>query len=138
MTHRPVSPSASDSPRAQWHPLLVAIAAAGMMAGCAGSKDGADNTPAQTPSLNITDITQVTKISSTMLDKKCEIPVAPFALTDNFASLTVLAGKLAASNMIEQIGNKTPQSRHKIPQVVRLAARQMNWLPMPAEKAYGD
>lgn len=139
MNTPPVAPLTSASPRARWHPLLTAVAAASLLAGCAGTKEGSDEKTAQTPSLNITEITQVTQISSTMFDKKCEIPVAPFALTDNFASLTVLAGKLAASNVIEQIGNKTQaQSRHKIPQLVRLAARQMNWLPMAAEKAYGD
>lgn len=133
------NPSSARPTGVRWQPLFTALAASSMMLACAGTKDGSEENTAKAPALNITEITQVTKMSSTMLDKKCEIPVAPFALTDNFASLTVLAGKLAASNMIEQIGNKNQaQSRHKIPQVVRLAARQMNWLPMAAEKVYGD
>lgn len=140
MNARPAISSPSAPVRRQWRHLLGTLAAGSLLLGCAGTQEGgSDDKEAKTPSLNITDITQVSKFSSTMFDKKCEIPVAPFALTDNFASLTVLAGKLATSNLLEQAGNKTPpQSRHKIPQVVRQAARQMNWLPMAAEKTWGD
>lgn len=122
----------------------LALMTLGLLAGCipVKEKDGEASSVTSTSKTNIIDFNQLSTRASTMLDKKCENPVAPFTLTDNVATVLFNAGKVAANDVATQLngGGKVQgqQVKHKIPQTIRLAARQLNWLPMVAEKAYGD
>lgn len=123
---------------------ILALITSGLLAACVPAKNKEDEaaSSASSTKLNIVEFNQLSARSSSMLDKKCENPVAPFALTDNLATLAVTAGKVAANDVATQMNGggkiQTQQVKHKIPHTIRLAAQQLNWLPMAAEKLYGD
>lgn len=97
-----------------------------------------DAKPASSTSgLNIIDITQISSTASTVLDPMCKEPVQPFGITDNAASLLLLAGKMklqSTLNMMQQGGG--PQV--KPTDVIKMAARNLNWLPQDLELKLGE
>ncbi|MDC8784385.1 M48 family metalloprotease [Roseateles koreensis] len=86
---------------------------------------------------NIIDIESWSRTSDVVLDPQCKTMVQPFGIGDNAASLAVLAAKLKLSAFLEQLQgqNKKPMA---INDIVKLAARHLNWLPMEAELALGQ
>jgi Zn-dependent protease with chaperone function len=98
----------------------------------------ADAKPASgTPGLNIIDITQISAAASTVLDPMCKEPVQPFGITDNAASLLLLAGKLKLQGTIDifQLGGRQTTSSRD---VIKMAARNLNWLPQDLELKLGE
>jgi len=90
-------------------------------------------------STNIKDIDKVSKYAAVVLDRECPRLVQPYKLTDNFASLTVFAAKEGFNTLTRMV--MTPKGSAKaerIPKATKLAANQLNWLPMAAEVRYGE
>ena len=86
---------------------------------------------------NIVDIDSWSKTSDVVLDPQCKTLIQPFGLGDNMASLAVLATKLKLNNFLGKLqGNAMPPMSVK--DIVKLAARQLNWLPMEAELLLGQ
>lgn len=92
----------------------------------------------------VREIKTVSHISLVVLDKHCPDIVQPYELTDNIASLAVFSVKEAAKGAVGAVkglfgGGRTTNAPGKsaILDSVRLAAKQLNWLPMAAEKLYG-
>ena len=95
---------------------------------------------------------QITKLSpraSVVLDRNCPDVVQPFTLTDNAATLGLFSAKEAASDVGARIlqdpagfltGKRklTAPSTDKLGASAKLAAKQLNWLPMTAEVGYGE
>lgn len=89
--------------------------------------------------LNIIDITQISSVSSSVLDPLCKEPVQPFGITDNAASLLLLAGKMklqSSLSMLQQSGGGAPAV--KPADVIKMAARNLNWLPQALELKLGE
>lgn len=89
--------------------------------------------------LNIIDITQISSVSSSVLDPMCKEPVQPFGITDNAASLLMLAGKMKLQSSLSML---TPgagaTTQYKPADVIKLAARNLNWLPQELEMKLGE
>ncbi|PUE06699.1 hypothetical protein B9Z51_12160 [Limnohabitans sp. T6-5] len=89
--------------------------------------------------LNIIDITQISSVSSSVLDPLCNEPVQPFGITDNAASLLMLAGKMKLQGSLSMLtpgGGGAPQ--YKPADVIKMAARNLNWLPQELEMKLGE
>lgn len=89
-------------------------------------------------------ITKVAPKASVVLDKNCPDIVQPYQLTDNLASLGLFGAKEAVTDFGKRIFGAvltgkptTPKSGGDIGASTKLAAKQLNWLPMQAEVAYG-
>jgi Zn-dependent protease with chaperone function len=106
---------------------------------------------AGTADVNIKKITAVASQASVVLDKNCPQIVQPFELTDNLASLATfgveeaiktgekILGSLFSSLAIAQDpGAVSLDTMEEIPHSLKLAAKQLNWLPMTAEVMYGE
>lgn len=108
----------------------------------------ADNT-----TLHIKEIDKVSPYALVVLDKQCPQLVQPYKLTDNVASLAKFnlmqhvekaTGLLAGRVTGFLTGAKTPESLppkpndQSIPDATRLAAKQLDWLPMEAELYFGE
>ncbi|MGH8763397.1 MAG: M48 family metalloprotease [Nitrosospira sp.] len=100
---------------------------------------------------NIKKITAINPNASVVLDKNCPHIVQPFALTDNAISLATFgveeamkAGASILSSFISNIavaqdpGSINLDTAEEIPSSLKLAAKQLNWLPMTAEVMYGE
>ncbi|MGZ8255123.1 MAG: M48 family metalloprotease [Burkholderiaceae bacterium] len=95
------------------------------------------------------EITQLSPRASVVLDRNCPLLVQPFTLSDNAASLALFSAKEAISDvgkrLLGNMGNvlarglpsMTPQG-NQLSASTKLAAKQLNWLPMTAEVAYGE
>lgn len=92
------------------------------------------------------EITKVAPRASVVLDKNCPDIVQPYKLTDNLMSLGLFGAKAAAADFGKQIGalftpGKAPVNTavgSGISASTKLAAKQLNWLPMRAEVAFGQ
>jgi Zn-dependent protease with chaperone function len=95
---------------------------------------------------------EVTKLSphaSVVLDRNCPQIVQPFTLADNAASLAMFSAKETVSDvgtafLSDPAGFLSGKRKLAVPSTdklsasTRLAAKQLNWLPMTAEVAYGQ
>lgn len=96
------------------------------------------------PVIRPKEIKEFSKHASVMLEKNCPQVVQPYRLTDNFATLGVVGLKQELGNMGNRLveafsGSSAPKSApDKSLASVKLAAKQLNWLPMSAEKLYGE
>lgn len=89
--------------------------------------------------LNIIDITQISSVSSSVLDPMCKEPVQPFGFTDNAASLLMLAGKMKLQDSLSMLTPGTGgTTQYKPADVIKLAARNLNWLPQELEMKLGE
>ena len=94
--------------------------------------------------VRVKEITKVSRFASVVLDKHCPDLVQPYTLTDNLASLGAFALKQGVEKIGDGVANlfrgstAVPASVAKIPASTKLAAKQLNWLPMRAEVAYGE
>jgi Peptidase family M48 len=101
--------------------------------------------------MHIKEITRLAPKASMVLDKNCPQIVQPYKLTDNLASVTVFSLKEGARAGVGMLGSglmgfmqgqpsrsiSTGEVRN-IPASTKLAAKQLNWLPMSAELLYGE
>lgn len=89
-------------------------------------------------------ITKLSPLASVMLEKNCPNIVQPYRLTDNAASLGEFAGKKGLEEVSRLFGNVMRSGNAAPPQTAemlassKLAAKQLNWLPMNVEKLYGE
>lgn len=120
--------------------LAHALAAALLVAAQASAENGS-----QTSVPHIKEISDVSNIALRVLDKDCPDLVQPFKLSDNLGSLGVFAAKRAANIAKGQLGTfigvnlgGSGRAEPKISDSTRLAAKQLNWLPMEAEVLYGE
>ncbi len=101
--------------------------------------------------MHIKEITTLAPKASMVLDKNCPQIVQPYKLTDNLASVTVFSLKEGARAGVGMLGSglmgfmqgQPPRSIstgevRNIPASTKLAAKQLNWLPMSAELLYGE
>ena len=88
------------------------------------------------------EITTVAPMASVVMDKHCHEIVQPYKLSDNLASLGMFGAKQLVTNaggeLARAFGTSAAAPTQTIPASVKLAAKQLNWLPMRAEKLYGD
>lgn len=84
----------------------------------------------------VKDITEVDSISAKAFDPTCKTLVEPFGLTDNMLSLGVLVAKLKANDLVISLGGSG--THMDLPQTVRMAGKNLNWLPMDAEHLLGE
>lgn len=121
------------------------LASAALVAGCAtdeikksyddmlSSKGDSNSRPK--------DITVVATAASTVVDMNCPRMVQPYRLTDNMLSIAQLSLQLGVENTMGSIGkslNQPSGPKSNIPATARLAAKQFNWMPMSAERLYGE
>lgn len=104
---------------------------------------------AQLDAVRPKEITRLSPKASVVLDKNCPVIVQPFTLSDNAASLAVFGAREALSDVGRRLlGNAgtlfgggrpslAPQGG-ALSASTKLAAKQLNWLPMTAEVAYGE
>ncbi len=120
-----------------------------LLASTLAAMAGAPAALAQTDVLRPKEITKVSPRASVVLDKNCPVIVQPYTLSDNAASLALFSAKEALSD----VGNRllgsagsiltggrpsVAPASNKLSASTKLAAKQLNWLPMPAEVAYGE
>lgn len=96
------------------------------------------SSPATQPgtAFNVLDIDSWSRTSNIVLDPQCKNLVQPFDITDNAASLALLAGKLKVKGFLDSLQGQS-QAPLRTGDVVKLAARQLNWLPMALEREIG-
>lgn len=104
---------------------------------------------AQADALRTKEISKLSPKASVVLDRNCPDIVQPFTLSDNAASLAMFSAKEAFSDvgarLLESAGSLLAGGRpslapasSKLSASTKLAAKQLNWLPMTAEVAYGE
>ena len=105
----------------------------------------ADTTSATTGfnpmAFRLVDIENWSQTSNVELDPQCKTLVQPFGITDNAASLAVLAAKLKVKGFMDGLNNGNANANAKPLQVIeimRYAAKSMNWLPMSLEVQLGE
>ena len=105
---------------------------------------------AQPDSIRTKEITKLSPKASVVLDKNCPTIVQPYTLTDNAATLALFSTKEAVSDiggrLLESAGSllkggsrpSIAPASSKLTASTKLAAKQLNWLPMATEVAYGE
>lgn len=89
-------------------------------------------------------ITSVAPKASIMLEKECPTIVQPYTLTANASTIGAFIlkqGTDIVANSLEKAagtGQVVPVQNSKISASSKLAAKQLNWLPMTAEVMYGE
>ena len=97
-----------------------------------------------TPDIQIKEIREVSPNALVVLEKNCPDLVQPYKLSDNFVSLGAFSAKAVAKDLgvaVRNVLQGRPARGPKKAELVdsaRLAAKQLNWLPMNAELLYGE
>jgi len=85
-----------------------------------------------------------------VLDRHCPQLVQPYKLSDNAATLAIFGAKETLTDVLKRAppgftglaprsgGAPQPALSGEVSASMRAAAKQLNWLPMPAEVAYGQ
>lgn len=81
-------------------------------------------------------IDQVSAASAREFDPLCEALIEPFGITDNLLSLSQLAVKIGTSNILVKIG--AGGQNMDLRGTLRMAGKNLNWLPMEAERLLGE
>lgn len=88
------------------------------------------------------DINTIVPEASRVIDLGCPHIVQPYTLTSNAVSMAKLAATLGASNLDAVVGahveGHATGPGNDISATTRLAAKQLNWLPMDVERSYGE
>jgi len=92
---------------------------------------GSGNTPTK-----VKDIDEVFSLSAREFDPSCKSLIEPFGTTDSLLSLGKLGAKLAINNASARygFGGQSMDLRTTL----RLAGKNLNWLPMEAERMLGE
>ena len=91
--------------------------------------------------IRVKEITKVSHVASVVLDKNCPDIVQPYKLTDNLVSLGWFTAKEEVGVVWRKLSvdkSSRPAKEENIPPSTKLAAKQLNWLPMSAEVLYGE
>ncbi len=115
----------------------AASAPAGEAAGETASAAAAPASAASGVAFRLIDIDSWSTTADVVLDPHCKTPVQPFGLSDNMGSLAVLAAKLKITGFLGGL-TKNGQPPPKVKDIVKVAARQLNWLPMELEQQIGE
>ena len=110
---------------------------------------GPTTTLGQTDGFRTKEITKLSSKASVVLEKNCPVIVQPYTLSDNAASLAVFGAKEAVSDVAARLlgsagsiltGGRpsVAPATNKLTASTKLAAKQLNWLPMTTEVAYGE
>lgn len=121
-------------------PWRAAALAATLSANLVAAQDAATTTG------TTKEIKQVSNVALKVLDKDCPDLVQPYTLSDNLMSLGSFTAKKAFNEAKGKLGSVlglgslggTPAQADSISDSTRLAAKQLNWLPMEAEVLYGE
>src|SRR5438552_8366977 len=85
------------------------------------------------------EIKKVSKQASVVFDKKCEDIVQPYTLTDNLTALGSFTVKEGFGSLTDRaFGGRGGGRADAIGESTKLAANQLNWLPMAVEVEYGE
>ena len=104
---------------------------------------------AQLDAVRPKEITRLSPKASVVLDRNCPHIVQPYTLSDNAASLALFSAKEAIADASRRLlggagtllgGGRPsiPPPSNQLSASTKLAAKQLNWLPMTAEVAYGE
>jgi hypothetical protein len=89
--------------------------------------------------LHIQEIQKGTSKASVVFDKHCAHIVQPYRLADNVASVGAFALTEGIKNLPSYFsGRSAPVKDADLSASTKVAAKQMNWLPMSAEVLYGE
>jgi Zn-dependent protease with chaperone function len=125
--------------------LTVSILIAAAVAGCAA--DAARKAPAEVSAADTDsnsrpiDIVAVAQKSSMVVDQYCPRLVQPYRITDNALSLGKMAAELALTNAVSNLQGKLNQPagpKTDVLATAKLAAKQLNWMPMNIERMYSE
>lgn len=97
--------------------------------------------PGASDTVQVKEIKKLSPVALVVLDKNCPDIVQPYKLTDNVASLAVFSAKEGAKDFIKRLlpgGTAASAKQGELSDSTRLAAKQLNWLPMNAEVRYGE
>ena len=123
-------------------PVFVAAVSVAGCAGDAAKKAYADATaPAADSNSRPVDIIAVAQKSSMVVDQNCPRLVQPYRMTDNALSLGKMAAELAVANTMSNLQAKLNQPAGQKTDVLataKLAAKQLNWMPMNIERMYSE
>jgi hypothetical protein len=90
------------------------------------------------------EITSVAPMASVMLEKQCPNIVQPYRVTDSMASLGLFSAREGLPGLENALagamrtGHLGAGGQAGIPPSTKLAAKQLNWLPMEVETKYGE
>lgn len=123
---KPAEPAAAKPEEAESGGLFSGF---GRMLGIGASGSGGSAT-------KVKDINEVFNVSATEFDPECKSMVEPFGVTDNLLSLGMLAAKISANNFLATQGSGGVNQNLR--STLRLAGKNLNWLPMEAERMLGE
>lgn len=128
-------PSALGSVGSFFKKLLPGSKGPGDSAAPQGEPAAATAGPAS--AFNIVDIDSWSRSANVILDPQCKTMVQPFGMTDSAASLGLLAVKANVQNLASRMG-VSGQPQLKTVDVLKQAARGLNWLPTEVELRLGE
>jgi len=119
-----------------------ALALAAVLSACSTSQLSNPFDPGK-GDVKVKEITSLPPRASVVLDKHCAELVQPYRLTDNFASVAMFSFKEEVKDMSGHIGKllgstSAPSTSDKLSASTKLAAKQLNWMPMTAEVLYAE
>ena len=111
--------------------------------GLAAAPAGSASAPAGSNPMafRLVDIENWSQTSNVVLDPQCKTLVQPFGITDNAASLAVFAAKLKLKGYVDGLNSGNGSATAKpvqLMEILRYAAKSMNWLPMSLEVQLGE
>lgn len=129
------------------HFLRTTLAACAMIV-CSARADEpvvVEQTTTHTTTTTTKEIRQVSDVALKVLDKDCPDLVQPYQLSDNLLSLATFSAKKVANEAKNKIGSLLGMGSiganagtTDLSDATKLAAKQLNWLPMEAEVMYGQ
>ena len=109
-----------------------------------GQPSSSERTPADDGGVRVKTLGKGSRFASVVLDKHCAELVEPYKLTDNIASLVAHAAKEGVASVGKGISNffsgsaPSPKWGDTVLTSTKLAAKQLNWLPMTTEVMIGQ
>ena len=125
---------------------LLLIAALALATNITAHADEPSQPPASgaADGVQVKEIKKLSSVALVVLDKNCPDLVQPYKLTDNAASLAMFSVKEGAKDLLKKGldllpgRSAAPANKGELSDSTRLAAKQLNWLPMNAEVLYGE
>ncbi|MDY7537881.1 M48 family metalloprotease [Undibacterium sp. 5I1] len=99
--------------------------------------DSSSTSSSTSGGFSLIDIDTWSNVSNVVLDPVCKQPIQPFGITDNVASLGILTAKLKVKGFLDGF-SKNGQPSLVVKDIIKLAARNLNWMPMDFEKQIGE
>jgi hypothetical protein len=125
------------TPRTHWALALTAVLITSGISPLSSAADTSD--------VKIKTFTSLPKRASVVLDQHCAELVQPYRLTDNFASIMAFSVEESIKGLPGQLtklfggsSSSAPATSGKLSDETKLAAKQLNWMPMTAEIMYAE